>query len=537
MNNEKSQLLNNDLNDEINPNQMNTNNQSKLKIKNINTTTNDKSQINTSSQVATNRVANVPGKPRGATYDGNVCMVCSDRASGFHYGVLACEGCKGFFKRVCKEKKDTTSGGDQLDTSFNESNLNSKRHCIFGGNCEINVRTRNRCQYCRMQKCIELGMSKDGIKLGRRSKKFKQNLNSNVSSTSLSSPSSSSSSSTNTSNIDSSQSKSSESNKLNSDTTQAPLIAIIQDNKLIFKAIDILTAAASVSASSSNSSSEQTILSNNTNILNSDSNNLVLPNNNNNNNNMENLSNLIMLNSLNSAQNCLKLQSSESNDHLIDSSSGYYSMLDSEQLKNITKAIEQAHSETNAEAKIEINLNDMLNLNFNNDSKMQKCIQLGLLNILNETKFLDHFNILIENAVLFAKNVPYFMNIHETDRITLLKSCIFEIICVRYAFCYHNAASKLNEDESRTDLATLAACAVAASSSINSLLGSSKQNDMFMIPVCNTWIKCEWLCEHLPQLKNFFLILFDFYRFFTTLNLNESEVAIFCSYLLFNTGN
>ena len=129
------------------------------------------------------------------------------------------------------------------------------------------------------------------------------------------------------------------------------------------------------------------------------------------------------------------------------------------------------------------------------------------------------------------------MNIHDTDRITLLKSCIFEIICVRYAFCYHNAASKLNEDESRTDLATLAACAVAASSSINSLLGSSKQNDMFMIPICNTWIKCEWICEHLPQLKNFFLILFDFYRCFTALNLNESEVAIFCSYLLFNTGN
>ena len=32
------------------------------------------------------------GKQRGATYDGNLCMICSDRASGFHYGVLACEG-------------------------------------------------------------------------------------------------------------------------------------------------------------------------------------------------------------------------------------------------------------------------------------------------------------------------------------------------------------------------------------------------------------------------------------------------------------
>lgn len=120
-------------------------------------------------------------------------MVCSDRASGFHYGVLACEGCKGFFKRVCKEKPknkfdtDTCtlapeysefpeSSSSQSNNSNQSINSAAKRHCVFGGNCEINVRTRNRCQYCRIQKCIELGMSKDGIKLGRRSKKFKQNL-------------------------------------------------------------------------------------------------------------------------------------------------------------------------------------------------------------------------------------------------------------------------------------------------------------------------------------------------------------------------
>ena len=158
------------------------------------------------------RIATIPGKPRGATYDGNVCMVCSDRASGFHYGVLACEGCKGFFKRVCKEKSkgpytvesDSQAGADLLD--YSGSGSANKRHCVFGGNCEINVRTRNRCQYCRIQKCIDLGMSKvfiyskmscppnriltqkknlftlvkDGIKLGRRSKKFKQNLKNTV---------------------------------------------------------------------------------------------------------------------------------------------------------------------------------------------------------------------------------------------------------------------------------------------------------------------------------------------------------------------
>ena len=184
------------------------------------------------------RTASVPGKPRGATYDGNMCMICSDRASGFHYGVLACEGCKGFFKRVCKEKLKSSYDSD-------DSMQNHKRQCVFGGNCEINVRTRNRCQYCRIQKCIELGMSKDGIKLGRRSKKFKQNLSS-ISATNKETPHPVQQAQTTT--------------EINEQPKPKQLIGIIQENKIIFKAIDILTAAATTTNTSPQISNEYSFL-------------------------------------------------------------------------------------------------------------------------------------------------------------------------------------------------------------------------------------------------------------------------------------
>ncbi|XP_065109655.1 retinoic acid receptor alpha-A isoform X3 [Paramisgurnus dabryanus] len=69
------------------------------------------------------------------------CFVCQDKSSGYHYGVSACEGCKGFFRRSIQKNMVYT--------------------CHREKNCIINKVTRNRCQYCRLQKCLEVGMSKE----------------------------------------------------------------------------------------------------------------------------------------------------------------------------------------------------------------------------------------------------------------------------------------------------------------------------------------------------------------------------------------
>ncbi|KAK2138435.1 hypothetical protein NP493_7719g00010 [Ridgeia piscesae] len=67
-----------------------------------------------------------------------VCEICTDRASGLHYGIISCEGCKGFFKRTVQNKRVYS--------------------CIANGDCQVTKLRRNRCQYCRFKKCLLKGM-------------------------------------------------------------------------------------------------------------------------------------------------------------------------------------------------------------------------------------------------------------------------------------------------------------------------------------------------------------------------------------------
>ncbi|XP_059361281.1 peroxisome proliferator-activated receptor alpha a [Carassius carassius] len=83
------------------------------------------------------------------------CRVCADRASGFHYGVHACEGCKGFFRRTIRLKLEY----DKCER-----------------NCKIQKKNRNKCQYCRFHKCLAVGMSHNAIRFGRIPQSEKQRL-------------------------------------------------------------------------------------------------------------------------------------------------------------------------------------------------------------------------------------------------------------------------------------------------------------------------------------------------------------------------
>lgn len=81
------------------------------------------------------------------------CKVCSDEASGFHYGVDSCEGCKGFFRRCILQ--------------------GMSQRCTNNEKCDITPLTRNSCQHCRLKKCFTVGMSRGASRLGRRPKRLR----------------------------------------------------------------------------------------------------------------------------------------------------------------------------------------------------------------------------------------------------------------------------------------------------------------------------------------------------------------------------
>ncbi|XP_053572974.1 bile acid receptor isoform X2 [Bombina bombina] len=100
------------------------------------------------------RVAPCMGRVKGD----ELCVVCGDKASGYHYNALTCEGCKGFFRRSITK--------------------NAIYKCKNGGNCEMDMYMRRKCQECRLRKCKQMGMLAECLltEIQCKSKRLRKNV-------------------------------------------------------------------------------------------------------------------------------------------------------------------------------------------------------------------------------------------------------------------------------------------------------------------------------------------------------------------------
>ncbi|XP_062547708.1 probable nuclear hormone receptor HR38 isoform X2 [Armigeres subalbatus] len=115
-------------------------------INNNNPNTVNNNEVAAAAAAAAAVAGSTTSAPRGPTPQSpsQLCAVCGDTAACQHYGVRTCEGCKGFFKRTVQK--------------------GSKYVCLADKACPVDKRRRNRCQFCRFQKCLVVGMVKEVVR-------------------------------------------------------------------------------------------------------------------------------------------------------------------------------------------------------------------------------------------------------------------------------------------------------------------------------------------------------------------------------------
>ena len=70
------------------------------------------------------------------------CKVCADFSSGKHYGIFACDGCAGFFKRTIRRGREYPCKNQQST----------------GALCRVDKTHRNQCRGCRLRRCLEVNI-------------------------------------------------------------------------------------------------------------------------------------------------------------------------------------------------------------------------------------------------------------------------------------------------------------------------------------------------------------------------------------------
>ncbi|XP_064191643.1 photoreceptor-specific nuclear receptor-like isoform X1 [Anguilla rostrata] len=101
---------------------------------------------NNGSDVTRGEQSPAPGKSLGPAL---LCKVCGDSSSGKHYGIYACNGCSGFFKRSVRRRLIYRCQASM-------------------GMCPVDKAHRNQCQACRLKKCLQAGMNKDAVQNERQ---------------------------------------------------------------------------------------------------------------------------------------------------------------------------------------------------------------------------------------------------------------------------------------------------------------------------------------------------------------------------------
>lgn len=100
------------------------------------------------------------------------CVVCGDKATGYHYRCITCEGCKvrggweaevggGYPKSGGLTVPPPARPPQGFFRRTIQKNLHPTYSCKYDGCCVIDKITRNQCQLCRFKKCISVGMAMD----------------------------------------------------------------------------------------------------------------------------------------------------------------------------------------------------------------------------------------------------------------------------------------------------------------------------------------------------------------------------------------